>query len=177
MLVWEKWKCLHIISQMFSAGIIPFVFIFIGNKITLGAAIWKVIFIKPNKGTKKHQVELLNQALAINCLMYDNNSRAIELAKLPTLSPNQAHHKPILLHLFVNCKNLDSSEPNFQIEHIFLKDLEADIWWSPLLEHILKIQEKSTGNTSKINLWSELSPMSQIIENIEQQQEWATTTE
>jgi hypothetical protein len=39
-----------------------------------------------------------------------------------------------------------------------------------VLEQLLKIQEKSTKYI-QINLWSELSQMSQIIENIEQQQE------
>ena len=49
-------------------------------------------------------------------------------------------------------------------------------WPAGVLEQILKYK-KNQQNTSKINLWSELNQMSQIIENIEQQQEEATTTE
>jgi hypothetical protein len=41
------------------------------------------------------------------------------------------------------------------------------------IENIQKNPEKSL----KIYLWSELNPMSQNIENIEQQQEQTTTTE
>ena len=50
-------------------------------------------------------------------------------------------------------------------------DWPAGVCWNKY-----KNVQENSKKTSKINLWSELNPISQIIENIAQQQEKSTTT-
>ena len=103
--------------------------------LALSTAMREVIFLKQlMEEMAANGVEILqHDKPVINVNVYEDNVRAIELAKLPKLRP-RTKHIGIQFHHFRSwtCRGINGEEPRILVKHISTQDQQADIFTKPL---------------------------------------------
>ena len=92
----------------------------------------------------KKQIEIVAAKPVVKCKVFEDNSGAIELAKLPKLRP-RTKHIAIQYHHFRSwtVKGLNGEEPKIEVSYIQTEHQQADIMTKPIprqqFQHLRKL--------------------------------------